>query len=1091
MPFQVAFLFFLAAASSAGAVTISVGSASGRPGSAVDLNVSLNSMGEEVVGTLNMIDLPAGLSFVGCQVNPAIEKEASDFSFQPIGCTGGEDCSGARAVVISFSNLDPIPSGSLLYTCSVQILADTADGELPLGCSDAMASDGEGNELSTTCAAGAITVSRAPQCERVSVRNDGGQANAGSSGAVVDASGRCIAFHSDASNLLAQASGADTNAFRDVFLFDRETAEIQRVSLTEAGGQANGPSQLQGFRPAIDDGCTCVAFSSDASNLVAGDTNGKTDVFVRDLAAATTIQASVATSGTPDGASSFPSVSSDCSRVAFQSNATNLVDGDTNRASDIFVFDRSTGQVTRVNVGPGGEANGASITPAISGDGRCVAFATAASNLLPGDTNNQTDVYVACDGEVTCRASVSSSGREANAISFLPSLNEDGTIVAFKSNASNLVPDDRNGQPDVFVHDCTTGMTRRVSVNSLGQEQNDIAIPPSIDADGERIAFGSFASNLLPGTTVRGRSQVYVRDLGTMATGLVSAAPNGAPGNNSVPDVPPSISADGEWIAFSSIASDIVAGDTNQALDAFICAVIQPTQPIPPTATPTPTRTGSPGSPTVTPTQRIPCTRDTDCPLGQICDDGFCTEPPVCETNDDCEPPAMCIDGRCRITPTPGPSPTPLRTCMMDSDCEEGEHCRAMVCVPNRECNDSDPEIDRVNCRGVRETCIDGLCECGGDCNLDGIVFGTEISKIVCIAGGSCDISTCPAGDFSEPLDGQIMATEVTLAVLNVGLGCPGEGAPLIFARDRTDEQREIDLGMINGIPGQFVDLNVSTALGGDVTTVQTDVLFDDTILQLQNPATDCKIAPRIASTHLPFAFLPSVPPTPLDITRLRLMALDLMFPLDTFGPGSVLSCRFRIQPTAAPGSSQLGSERSEVGDSQGNPFGTTVVNGQVTVGEPTECMTNADCPDGTICGPGGTCIPAPMCENDEDCPLGTRCGENGLCEPIPCDGDGDCPEGTVCDPEDDVCVPEGECQTSADCGEDLRQACVNNQCVCSCDCDGDGNVFVDELTLAVRALGEEIPTSACPAADVDGDDAIFVDEVTLCAVNLGGCPDR
>ena len=91
-------------------------------------------------------------------------------------------------------------------------------------------------------------------------------------------------------------------------------------------------------------------------------------------------------------------------------------------------------------------------------------------------------------------------------------------------------------------------MTRRVSVNSLGQEQNDIAIPPSIDADGERIAFGSFASNLLPGTTVRGRSQVYVRDLGTMATGLVSAAPNGAPGNNSVPDVPPSISADGRTV---------------------------------------------------------------------------------------------------------------------------------------------------------------------------------------------------------------------------------------------------------------------------------------------------------------------------------------------------------------------------------------------------------------------------------------------------------------------------------------------------------------------------------------------------------------
>jgi hypothetical protein len=132
------------------------------------------------------------------------------------------------------------------------------------------------------------------------------------------------------------------------------------------------------------------------------------------------------------------------------------------------------------------------------------------------------------------------------------------------------------------------------------------------------------------------------------------------------------------------------------------------------------------------------------------------------------------------------------------------------------------------------------------------------------------------------------------------------------------------------------------------------------------------------------------------------------------------------------------------------------------------------------------------MCDSDDDCPAGTRCGANGLCEPIPCDPDNDeCPPGTMCDPDSEVCVPTGECETSADCGDDRRQACVNNQCVCSCDCDGDGNVFVDELTLAVRILGEEITTASCQAADVDGDDAVFVDEVTLCALNLGGCPDR
>jgi Tol biopolymer transport system component len=1093
MPFHVAVFFVLAAATSAHAVSINVGSAAGRPGAAVNLDVSLSAMGAQVAGTLNMIELPAGFSFIGCEVNPDIEKEQTAFSFQPVGCDAGEDCNGARAVVISFLNLDPIPSGSILYTCSVQILNEAADGEFPLGCSDAESSDPDGNALNTTCVSGAIAVSRAPECQRVSVRSDGGQANAGSSGPVVDATGRCVAFYSDASNLLAQASGADTNAFRDVFLFDRDTSEIQRVSVTESGAQANGPSQLQGFRPAIDSDCTCVAFSSDASNLVAGDTNGRSDVFVRDLVTPTTILASEGVGGPADGASSFPSVSADCERVAFQSIATNLVDGDTNRVSDIFVFDRSSGETTRISTGASGEANGASITPAISADGHCVAFATAATNLLPGDTNNQTDVYVSCDGAITCRASVSSSGREANAISFLPSLSADGRFVAFKSNASNLVPDDRNSQPDVFIHDCQTGVTRRASVNSLGQEGNDISIPPSISADGIRIAFGSFSSNLLAGQSTRGRSQVYVRDRETMATGLVSAAPNGSPANNSVPDVPPSISADGQWIAFSSLASDIVIGDTNQALDAFICAVIQPTQPVPPTATPTPTRTPGTASPTGTPT--IPCTRDTDCPAGLVCDPVtmVCVEPPPCDTDDDCEPPATCIDGHCRISPTPGPSPTPLRTCMMDSECEEGEHCRAMVCVPIRECDDSDPEVDRVNCRGVRETCVGGVCECGGDCNLDGLVFGTEISRMVCIMGGEgqCSIAQCPAGDFSDPPDGEIMATEITLGVLNLGLGCPGEGAPLIFARDRTDELRTIDLANISGIPGQFVNLDLSTGLGGDVTTVQLDVLFDNSILRFTDPATSCTIAPRISSTHLPFAFLPQVPPTAPGITRLRLAALDLMFPLDAFTQGPVLSCRFRIQPTAGPGMSQLGSQRFEVGDPNGNAFGASVVGGQVTVGEPTECRTNADCPAGTLCGPGGMCIPAPECMNDADCPTGSRCGDNGVCELIPCEGDGDCPEGSICDPEDMVCVPEGMCTPQTvreDCLD--RQACANGQCVCAGDCDGDGRVRGNDISIMINIINGNADFTSCLAGDSDGDGRIRGNDISVAINNINqGCP--
>src|SRR5215472_8796746 len=157
----------------------------------------------------------------------------------------------------------------------------------------------------------------------------------------------------------------------------------QPVSIRCNGQNTNGPSMAQGFRPSIDSDCTCVAFSSNATNLVMGDTNGLADVFVRDLAAQTTELASVGMDGPANGASSFTSVSGDCSKVAFQSVANNLVPDDNNGLSDIFVFDRGSGTTTRVSVGPGGaDADGPSITPSFSADGHCVAFASAATNLL-------------------------------------------------------------------------------------------------------------------------------------------------------------------------------------------------------------------------------------------------------------------------------------------------------------------------------------------------------------------------------------------------------------------------------------------------------------------------------------------------------------------------------------------------------------------------------------------------------------------------------------------------------------------------------------------------------------------------------------
>ena len=431
--------------------------------------------------------------------------------------------------------------------------------------------------------------------ELVSLSFIGGQPNGNSNGAIASADGNCVAYYTDATNILA--FGADANAFTDVYVYDRAADQTTRVSVGFDGQNPNGPSMAQRFRPSIDGECTCVGFSSDATNLVEGDTNRRTDVFIRFLQAQETELISSGLDGEPaDGASSFTTLPESCSQIAFQSVATNLVPDDTNNASDIFVHVHSSEVITRVSVGPGGEqANGPSITPSMSADGRCVAFASAATNLLPvpgpgaPDTNGALDIYVDCEGVVTCRASVSSDGEEADQMSFLPALNADGTIVAFKSNATNLVPDDRNRRPTSSSTTALTGETLRASVGDEGQEGNDNAIPASISGAGRFVAFGSFASNLLLGVNTLGFSQVYVRDLQNETTVLISTNPQGQPGNGGVPDLPPSISQDGGWVAFDSQATDLVVPpDPQMFLDAFI-RVNEPVA-----ATPTPTSTGPP-----------------------------------------------------------------------------------------------------------------------------------------------------------------------------------------------------------------------------------------------------------------------------------------------------------------------------------------------------------------------------------------------------------------------------------------------------------------------------------------------------------------
>lgn len=340
----------------------------------------------------------------------------------------------------------------------------------------------------------------------------------------------------------------------------------RRASLGSSGGQGNHDSRF----PAISADSLCVAFESNASNLVAGDANAAHDVFVHDRQNGATGLVSVDSSGAQgDDSSSYPSISADGRYVAFESFATNLVVGDTNDRVDIFIRDRQTGTTVRVSVdSAGAQANDSSQSSSISDDARYVAFYGYASNLVPGDTNGSPDVFVH-DRQTgaTSRVSVSSSGVQGNNGSSIPFISADGRYVVFESTASNLVSGDTNGSGDIFIHDRQTAATSRVSVSTTGVQANSISSTPSTSADGRYVMFYGYASNLVSGDT-NGRADVFVHDRQTGVTSRLSVDSSGTQGNHH--SYAGSMSAVGRHVAFFSEASNLVAGDTNGIHDVFV-----------------------------------------------------------------------------------------------------------------------------------------------------------------------------------------------------------------------------------------------------------------------------------------------------------------------------------------------------------------------------------------------------------------------------------------------------------------------------------------------------------------------------------------
>jgi Tol biopolymer transport system component len=403
-----------------------------------------------------------------------------------------------------------------------------------------------------------------------SANNAGAPGNSSSNGVATNKDGSLVVFYSNASNLVA----GDTNQVRDVFLRDLNAGTTERVSVNSSGEQANGPSHATGSSPALSADGELVAFYSDATNLVDDDTNHASDVFVRLRSSGMTERISVATDGTEgNGPSVNPSISVnpddanlDGRFVAFQSRASNLVPNDTNNTADIFVRDRQLNTTERVCDGV--QPDRYSFSPSISADGRFVAFASAATNLVPDDTNGAIDIFV-CDrdtGQID-RVSVGDLAgggtQQANGDSILPAISGNGLVVGFKSLATNLVPNDTNGVVDVFVRDRAANLTERISVNINEGNANDFSFPPALNHDGRFVGFGSYATNLVVGDS-NVSSDVFVRDRQIQVTKQADVNDQGEEANSGSPDVVPALSSDGKEIGFVSFATNLVSVDTNQ-----------------------------------------------------------------------------------------------------------------------------------------------------------------------------------------------------------------------------------------------------------------------------------------------------------------------------------------------------------------------------------------------------------------------------------------------------------------------------------------------------------------------------------------------
>lgn len=403
--------------------------------------------------------------------------------------------------------------------------------------------------LATAVAATSPAVAADPaayRTERVSLTSGGAQTEKGARGGSLSADGRFVALVSESADLVP----GDTNGVVDIFVRDRQTGGVERINLTPTAAQSNTAA----YDPVISPDGRYVAFKSAAADLVAGDTNGKDDFFVRDRRTGTTRKI---TGVVPDF-TLFEVVFSPDSRYAgyaagalhlfdlqsgtltkvgpwqdevygisvaaggryltFESHRGDIVAGDTNATNDVFVHDRQSGTTEIAALASDGtRITGPSQSGAISADGRYVYFSTGSANVVPGDADSSSDVFVRDRLEkTTVRVSVTSGGSSGTVPSGLmsagsrsPVITPDGRYCVFTSNMRDLDPLDTGKEFDAFVHDLVTGTTELVSrADGSGTAHGGDAV--GVTADGWTVSFTSYVPDLVPGDTNVG-TDVFLR----------------------------------------------------------------------------------------------------------------------------------------------------------------------------------------------------------------------------------------------------------------------------------------------------------------------------------------------------------------------------------------------------------------------------------------------------------------------------------------------------------------------------------------------------------------------------------------------------